>query len=64
MIGCAEMSYQRYTGMIHACVCVWEEGRGGGSLVSVSEPPCMFVFVIRVTARRFSLPKDKNEVLE
>ena len=30
--------------------------RGGGCLASVSGPMCMFVFVIRVTARRFSLP--------
>ena len=45
-----------------ACVCGRREG--GGGLVSVSEPPCMFVFVIRVAARRFSLPKDKNDVLK
>ena len=34
-------------------------GVGGGGwvcLASVSGPMCMFVFVIRVTARRFSLP--------
>ena len=37
------------------CVCVCVGGRGGG-LASVSGPMCMFVFVIRVTARRFSLP--------
>ena len=51
------------------CVCVGR-GWGGGEgrwgewgrgelwvfLSSVSGPMCMFVFVIRVTARRFSLP--------
>ena len=45
-------------------MCVCGEGerglRGGGGggvcLASVSGPMCMFVFVIRVTARRFSLP--------
>ena len=58
---------QRYAGMIHVCVCVGR-GRGGGGgeggagaclwvyLASVSGPMCTNVFVIRVTARRFSLP--------
>ena len=53
------MSSQWYMGMIYACVrvCVWREvGGGGGGLASVSWPMCMLVFVIRVTARRFSLP--------
>ena len=40
--------------------CVWVGGGEGGGdgvcLASVSGPMCMFVFVIRVTARRFSLP--------
>ena len=55
------MSSQQYTGMIHAYVCVWEGGMWGVwvCLASVSGPMCIFVFVIRVTARRFSLPKDK-----
>ena len=35
------------------CVCVW--GWGGGILV-LAGPLCMFVFVICVAARRFSLP--------
>ena len=44
-------------------------GRGGGArggcLASVSGPMCMFVFVIRVIARRFFLAsKDKNKVLK
>ena len=42
------MSSQRYTGMIHACLWV--------CLASVSGSMCMFVFVIHMTARRFSLP--------
>ena len=32
------------------------EGGDGVCLASVSGPKCMFVFVICVTARRFSLP--------
>ena len=55
------MSSQRYTGMVQSCVCVCVGGGGGGGgeggcLASVSGPMCMFVSVIRVTARRFSLP--------
>ena len=54
------MSSQRYTGVdtcLRACVCEWGGGvRGGGCLASGSGPLCIFVFVICVTARRFSLP--------
>ena len=50
------MSSQRYTGMIHACKGVCGKGEGVGYLASVSGPIRMFVFVIRVTTRRFSLP--------
>ena len=62
------MSSQQYTGMIHACMCVCVLGWGGGGglwvcLASVSGPMCIFVFVIRMTARRFSLAKDKTKVL-
>ena len=58
--------------MIHAFVCVWDGGGGGGGrfggggggeFASASGPMCMFVYVIRVTAR-FSLPEDKNKVLK
>ena len=43
--------------LIHACVCVCGlRGGGGRCLASGSGPLCMFVFVICVTARRFSLP--------
>ena len=40
------------------CVCVCVCGEGGGLWVcptSVSGPACVFVLVIRMTARRFSL---------
>ena len=54
------MSSHRYMGMMHACVCVWGGGGGGGwGVVGVS---CIcvwasvYVFVIRMTARRFSIP--------
>ena len=48
------MSSQRHTGVdtcLRVCVCV-----GGGCLASGSGPLRMFVFVICVIARRFSLP--------
>ena len=65
------MSPQRYMGMTHACVCMWgvEVGGGGGEggvcgcLASVSGSVCVFVFVIRVTARSFLVSEDKNKVL-
>ena len=47
-------------GWVGGCVGVGGCGCGGGGLwvclASVSRPMCVFVFVIRVTARRFSLP--------
>ena len=68
---------QRYTGMhARACVCVvgWGEGVGvgvgrGGEVVgcpmSGCMPLCVFVFVIHVAAKRFSLSlrTDINKVL-
>ena len=54
------MSSQRHTGVdtcLRVCVCVWGGGGGeGGCLASGSGPLCMFVFVICVNTRRFSLP--------
>ena len=44
----------------------WGGGRGGvcGCVLRVSVGMCVFVFVIRVTARRFPfISKDKNKVL-
>ena len=52
------MSSQRHTG-VDTClsVCVGRGGGGeGGCLASGSRPLCIFVSVICVTARRFSLP--------
>ena len=61
MIRCVSVFATVYEHNTRVCVCMGGRGVGGGGdlwvyIAYVSGPMCMFVFVIRGTARRFSLP--------